>query len=163
MAVYSVQDDSLEAIANAIRSKVGTSEDLVFPSAMVAAIASIETAGDGASAIVDEVVEVARPISASYTEIYCNPDVLGEKGAPEWYAALFLPVDVVASTSNATHAIMSVTDLLVDVGYRMRPGDVATPAGGENLLTIESGRVLVSSLASGYPISPGTYRLVVIA
>ena len=47
MAEYLVQDTSLTAVADAIRSKGGTSEALAFPAGFVFAIAAIEAGGSG--------------------------------------------------------------------------------------------------------------------
>ena len=47
MAEYLVQDTSLTAVADAIRSKGGTSEALAFPAGFVSAIAAIEAGGSG--------------------------------------------------------------------------------------------------------------------
>lgn len=45
MANYLVQGESLKSVADAIRNKNGTTEDLVFPNGFVEAIDSIETSG----------------------------------------------------------------------------------------------------------------------
>ena len=47
MAEYLVQDTSLTAVADAIRSKGGTSEALAFPAGFVSAIEAIEAGGGG--------------------------------------------------------------------------------------------------------------------
>lgn len=47
MAYRKVNDNSLASVADAIRSKGGTSDTLVFPDGFVTAISAIQTGGDG--------------------------------------------------------------------------------------------------------------------
>lgn len=47
MANYIASDTDLTAVANAIRTKVGTSAELEFPSGFVSAVQEIETGGGG--------------------------------------------------------------------------------------------------------------------
>lgn len=49
MADYKVTDTELTGIANAIRTKGGTSEQLVFPNGFTSAINDIPTGGGGGS------------------------------------------------------------------------------------------------------------------
>ena len=48
MAYRKVNDNSLVSVADAIRSKGGTSDALVFPDGFVSAISAIQTGGGGA-------------------------------------------------------------------------------------------------------------------
>ena len=75
---YLVTDTSLSAVADAIRTKGGTSASLAFPSGFVSAINSIETGGGGIS--VDDIAmrSISGVISGSanmisgYTFYYCR-------------------------------------------------------------------------------------------
>ena len=50
MAYRKVDDTSLASVADAIRSKGGTSDTLVFPEGFVSAISAIQTGGGGGTA-----------------------------------------------------------------------------------------------------------------
>ena len=50
MAYRKVDDTSLASVADAIRSKGGTSDALVFPDGFVSAISAIQTGGGGGTA-----------------------------------------------------------------------------------------------------------------
>ena len=47
MAYRKVNDNSLASVADAIRSKGGTSDSLVFPDGFVSAVSAIQTGGGG--------------------------------------------------------------------------------------------------------------------
>lgn len=70
MADYLVTDTELTSVANAIRTKGGTSANLSFPTEFVSAINAIETGGGGLEYETGEVTYTSnRSISSSLTKI----------------------------------------------------------------------------------------------
>lgn len=88
MANYIVQDTSLATVADAIRSKAGISEKLVFPDGWKAAVDGIQTGGgtgtggDGAPVVVNaapiRVGAVASVVLPSGVQYYYNHELLPE-------------------------------------------------------------------------------------
>lgn len=64
MANYVVSDASMTAVADAIRSKGGTSEELAFPADFVQAIENIETGGGGEVLLASGEYTLASDVSA---------------------------------------------------------------------------------------------------
>lgn len=69
MADYLTTDTELTSVANAIRTKGGTSEQLVYPTGFVSAIEAIPTGGSSASYNVT--VQLTSPTSAGYASNPC--------------------------------------------------------------------------------------------
>ena len=55
--MYTVNNDSLQSIADSIRKKAKTTEKMTFPAGFVSAIDGIETGGGSAPVVVEEPVE----------------------------------------------------------------------------------------------------------
>ena len=55
--MYTVNDNSLQSIADSIRKKAKTTEKMTFPDGFVSAIEGIETGGGSAPVVVEEPVE----------------------------------------------------------------------------------------------------------
>lgn len=66
MAYRKVNDNSLASVADAIRSKGGTSDALVFPDGFVSAISAIQTGG-GAPSLQSKAVSYTSNGSATVT------------------------------------------------------------------------------------------------
>lgn len=64
MAEYLTNTTDLTSVANAIRTKGGTTAQLVYPSGFVSAINAIETGGGGGDEIVNSLID--RTISGAY-------------------------------------------------------------------------------------------------
>ena len=68
MPVYVVTDTSLTSVADAIRTKGGTSSSLEFPTEFVSAIENLPTGGGGSSKNIQTYIGTDEIISSSYTE-----------------------------------------------------------------------------------------------
>ena len=64
MAEYLTNTTDLTSVANAIRTKGGTTAQLVYPSGFVSAINAIETGGGGSDELVNSLID--RTISGAY-------------------------------------------------------------------------------------------------
>lgn len=64
MAKYLVEDASLAAVADAIRSKGGTEDALMFPEDFVSAVDAISVSGSGDTSVEDGII--AKAISGAY-------------------------------------------------------------------------------------------------
>ena len=81
MALLSVSDESLQSVADAIREKGGTSEQLEFPDGFTEAIANIETGGGGEPVRSNDVNFVDYDGTIIYS--YSKTDFLSLTALPE--------------------------------------------------------------------------------
>lgn len=168
MATYRVQSDSLQAIADAIRAKAGTSGSLAFPDGFADAIAAIETGGtsgggtSGSALLVDEAV-VVPAVMDTHFPAYENLKLLGDIVTGSRYVVLFLPANVPAINQNTTQGVIAAKNYFeYDFSYMVGSnGGHAQFDRGVDLAIIFKGAVQIGPYASSLPIAPGTYRLVV--
>lgn len=160
MAEYLVQEESLVAVANAIRTVAGLTGGLKFPAGWKEAIATLGKGGGAGSLLVDEVVEVPQPMDIHFPA-YENLKVLGDIGSR--YVVLFLPVNVPTINQNTTQGVIAAkTYLDYDFCHMVtKNGGTSQIDRGMDLAIIVKGAVQVGPIAASLPIAPGTYRLVV--
>lgn len=79
MANYIASDTDLTAVANAIRTKGGTSASLAFPADFVSAIGAIETGGGGGLKYETGIFTLDTDLTLTNDAVYAIPHGLGEK------------------------------------------------------------------------------------
>lgn len=162
MAEYLVQEESLVAVANAIRTVAGLTGGLEFPAGWKEAIVTLGKGSGAGSLLVDEVVEVPQPMDTHFPA-YENPKLLGDIATGSRYVVLFLPANVPAINQNTTQGVIAAkTYFEYDFSYMVgKNGGTVQFDKGTDLAIIVKGAVQVGPIAASLPIAPGTYRLVV--
>ena len=166
MVEYLVQGESLTAVADAIREKVG-SGDLVFPEGFVEAIQSISAGNSGLRVALDETIELTKEIAGATRLVYHDPtgEALNITKPPEWYAAFFLPIEI-DWTPNYDYTITTIvccTDLPPSIVWGIDYKETSfAKMDYYDLIRIMPNGVIVGSPAKDAPIVTGTYRLIVI-
>ena len=156
MAIYIVQKESLETVADSIRAKAGTTEKLEFPSGWKAAVENISggSAPDGSAVLVKNVVNIYAAVSAEavrWETVETNVPYTVQAGV--W----FVSSSIVADTSPAVTYYFPAkggrryTITMTEIGNILRVGlttvDPATLKGGE---IVSGHKNLTSSLEVGY-------------
>jgi hypothetical protein len=104
----SVLDAGLKAIADAIREKAGTSDNLAFPTAMAEAVAAIEAGGAIFETDFTPTTDVKGNTSTTYITIEHNLGVVPK-------LILLVRADIHGTVQN--ELIMSIYHTLYDYGY----------------------------------------------
>jgi hypothetical protein len=129
-------DAGLTKIANAIRSKSGTSSSLAFPDAMVAAIGNISTGSSGSSSssgLPTGISSIATGV-ITFSEDTKNPTITHNMGVAPTFAVVFAegPIDL---TEHNTYVVMCST-------YKMSSANnIGTYSGFGDTLVANNGKV----------------------
>ena len=160
MAEYLVQGESLTAVADAIREKIG-SGDLVFPAGFVEAIQSIKAGGDRTQVLVEAMVTLSSTVSSTARTIYTDKEGRLTDGTK--CHALFLPATATGN-SNVLGIVASplLPYNLVYYKTTASSNQATCSSSATDMLIVADGSVKVCSKLSSYPIAKGDYLLLVI-
>lgn len=154
MAEYLVQDSSLEAIADAIRERTGSSAAIAFPDGFVGAIANM--GGNGLSALVDETITVSSNITAE-TTIFTSERLAGL----DWYIIYFYQTS--ENEFYRLREILVASDMTNGLYAHWTGSAVQYQQGNQKRAYIDdNGSVKVCpNYNTTYPIRTGEYHLIV--
>lgn len=152
----------LTSVANAIRTKGGTSAQLIFPNGFVGAIGDIQTGGGGAEEMSGEIVIASDTTSVSFLHGLSQPPTI----------VTFYTPDPTVEGSNSPTNFRSLTAAVM--AFIINDANVINAKGynssgtKQNLTTttvsIDSTTVAVTAQSTAYPFKAGktyTWRAIV--
>jgi hypothetical protein len=170
-----VLDANLTSVANAIRSKGGTTASLAFPSGFADAISAIKTGGN----LVVKTITIASELTNTTKTLLTGDAFVKEHYGCDGFSAVLIPVDC-ASIANSTNAYipfvyqgnrgMIKTGSNIYYGVMLRGGSSSAGVQGNTIklsgtgwnvsLRAQSSGNLVLYVSSSFKIPVGTYNLV---
>lgn len=175
-------DAGLAAVANAIRSKTGETDSLIFPGGFVAAIAEIVTGGSSNGAVIGEIhdITIETDLQSAEQMLLFQNEFVAANYLKTGFMVLLVQTEPSAATTNRLYSVVQgnvnlgssndpVYGYFVKGGY----GTVASSAIKKNITaemdssttrfrTDDVGSLFVYA-ASGNILSAGNYKLVLLS